>query len=122
MVSFEINKIINYRIDSETKGNIEDFLQDLFSGSKWSININKIYKLDDTKITFFYSIEEFKKWSKSLNPFNSENPFNRYSKLKIVVRDIIHPIIGANYIILNQNHSKFYLGMYFAEKNNLKPI
>jgi hypothetical protein len=106
--TIEINKIINYRIDTEVKTDINDFLKDLFSGSKWSININKIYKLDETKTTFFYSVDEFKKWSKTLNPFNTENPFNKYSKLKIVVRDIIDPIVGTNYIILNQNHSNVF--------------
>lgn len=101
-----INKTINYHIDSTSFGSLEDFLEDLSTGSKWKININKISNIQETSFNFFIDKQVFKAWSGNLNPFSTENPFNKFNDLKIIVKDFDKKIIGQNYLICNEIESK----------------
>lgn len=106
--SSHINKIINYQIDDEPLEDIDELYENLFLDSKWKININKIVNLDITSNNFFYDKLEFIKWAESLNPFNKENPINKYNNLHIVVNDLREPIIGFNFKITNYSHNTSY--------------
>lgn len=100
--SKSINKTINYQIDTESFSTLDNFLEDLSKGSKWKININKISNIQETNLNFFIDKDEFKTWSSQLNPFSTENPFNKFKNLLIVIKGFNNKIIGKNYIISNE--------------------
>lgn len=100
-----INSVnLNFSFSCKIDNNIVDFetfQQDLLEGSSWEFNINKISRIQDNKYNFFYSIEEFKKWSLSLSCFDSENPIIKNELLQIVVNELKVEdfIVANNYII-----------------------
>lgn len=99
----KINKVINFKIDTETYGGVSDFLGDLMQGSNWSVNINKSINLGKTLLNFFYDKKKFKEWSDGLGSFNSDNPLFVYSGLNIVVNKLSSPLVGANFTITDEN-------------------
>ena len=75
------------------------FLEDLLNGSNWELNINKVSRLTLNKKTFFYSLQSFKDWSKTLDAFDSNNPLLSSFPIAIVVNGIDEVVIANNYII-----------------------
>lgn len=104
--SESINKTISYHIDTTSFNSLDDFLEDILKGSNWKINVNKIPNIQDTGFNFFIDKLEFKTWSSKLNPFSTENPFNKFSNLKIIVKDFDKKLIGKNYVICNETENK----------------
>jgi len=77
------------------------FLDELASGSAWSLNVNKISRLSESKTTFFYDLDVFKIWSKQLNPFDSLNPLLSSFKTRIIVNEFSEKVKAVNYIVCN---------------------
>lgn len=103
--SKSINKTISYQIDTTSFSSLNNFIEDLLQGSNWKININKISNIQETSLNFFIDKKEFKNWSSQLNPFSSENPFNKFNNLKIVIKDFNKKLIGKNYVICSETES-----------------
>lgn len=97
-----IDKSISYQIDTSSFSSLDDFIEDLLEGSNWKISINKTSNIQDTSLNFFIDKREFKLWSKQLNAFNTENPFNKFNNLKIIVKGFNKKLIGENYVICNE--------------------
>jgi|LakMenE01Jun11ns_1017448.scaffolds.fasta_scaffold9871762_2 hypothetical protein len=104
--SQSISKTINYQIDTTSFSSLDNFLEDLLVGSNWKISINKLSNIQETSFNFFLDKKEFKNWSVKLNPFSTENPFNKYNNLKIIVKDFNNKIIGQNFTICNETEDK----------------
>lgn len=99
-----------------------DFINDLQNNDLWRININKEVLIRKKQeggfyLNFFYSQEEFSKWSSKANPFEEAHPFNTYSPIKIVVKDIKYFLGGPNILVCNQNN----LDSTFAAPNTKSP-
>jgi hypothetical protein len=120
-----ISKTISYQIDTTSFSSLDTFTEDLLVGSNWKISINKLSNIQDTSFNFFIDKKEFKNWSTKLNPFSTENPFNKYNNLKIIVKDFNNKIIGQNFIICNETEDKLdkknsvYLPDYEDIKKNI---
>jgi len=98
--SDNLNLAFSCKIDGNTI-DFETFQQDLFDGSSWEFNINKISRILENKYNFFYFIEEFKKWSLSLSCFDSNNPIIKNELLQIIVNELKEKdfIVANNYTI-----------------------
>ncbi|GHT36709.1 hypothetical protein FACS189435_0220 [Bacteroidia bacterium] len=99
-----------------------DFISDLQNNDTWRININKEVLIRKEQeggfhLNFFYSQEEFTKWRSKANPFEEAHPFNTYSPIKIVVKDIKYFFGGSNILVCNQNN----FDSTFAEPNTKFP-
>ena len=97
---------------------IDDFVNDIQNNDVWKININKEVLVRKKQeggfyLNFFYSQEDFSKWNLKANPFEEVHPFNTYSPIKIVVKDIDCCFGGPNILVCNQNNSD----STFAESN-----
>lgn len=70
---------------------------DDYSGCHFEIIINKINlkTIDDYKVQFFYNLEHFEDWLKSIHPFKKLP----YSKLKIIVHELNTSCGGPNLLI-----------------------
>src|SRR5690606_29523325 len=55
--------------------------------------------------TFFYYLNEFKNWSKSLDPFHDGNPLLQNYSLKIFVNEIEESIVANNYVVCKNDEN-----------------
>ena len=85
------NELTNYHYLLAPKINVETDSIDIeeiddYSGSDFIIIINKLNlkRIDDYDIQFFYSIDYFEDWIKSINPLKVTS----YCKLKIIVYNL----------------------------------
>lgn len=101
---------------------IDDFIDDIQDNDTWKININKEVLIrkkqeDEFHLNFFYSQEDFLKWASRANPFEESHPFNTYSPIRIIVKDINCCFGGPNILVCNQNN----LDSTFAVSNSQSP-
>ena len=107
----QINKLFqskdyNYALTWKLDGQVIEFnslSEDLLEGSNWELNINKISRLETNEKTFFYDLNSFKKWSRSLNPFDSNNPLLSSYKITIIVNGFEESLLANNYIICSDS-------------------
>ncbi len=102
----EIIQLVSLKINKRIV-NTEDFVGLLVSGIDWEIHINKSPLIDKLKTdknysqNFFYSKTHLINWIKNSSPFDSEHPFNKHSKIKIIVYKLDRSFGGSNFIVTN---------------------
>lgn len=104
------NELTNYHYLLAPKINVETDSIDIeeiddYSGSDFIIIINKLNlkRIDDYDIQFFYSIDYFEDWIKSINPLKVTS----YCKLKIIVYNLDTITGGPNLLITNNINESF---------------
>lgn len=120
-VSNNLQSALNFFIGTDYH-NIDDFINDLQNSDVWRVNINKevlIRKKQEDRfhLNFFYSQDEFANWSAKANPFEEAHPFNVYSPIKVIVKDVNYSLGGPNILICNQKDNN----LTFAEYNDSMP-
>lgn len=95
---------------------ISDFLDDIQENDTWRITINKEVLIREERegahSNFFYNRDDFFLWGSKANPFDEDHPFNIYSPIRIIVKDIGCNFGGPNIFIHNQQECVVSFGGY----------
>lgn len=109
--NLEIVSIVILKIDNHIVI-IDDFIESLNTCTEWEVHINKLPLIENKKENtyfqnFFYTKLSLIDWVKKSNPFNSEHPFNKLSKIKIFVYNLDKSFGGSNFIVTNSLKDDF---------------
>ena len=119
--ALNIQSALSFFIETDNYS-FDNFINEIQNGDNWRININKDVlirkeQIDGMHQNFFYSQKDFFNWSSNANPFEEAHPFNSYSPIKIIVKDINCYFGGPNILVCNQNN----FDSTFAEANTQFP-
>jgi hypothetical protein len=100
--------LLKFKLDGNSV-NEEDLSDYIAGASSWEISVNKSGYIkvnpDQSIIIFFLFQNNLCSWIKNLNPFDKENPFNKYKKIKVFVSDINLPLYSNTVEFLPVNYA-----------------
>lgn len=120
-----LNNGITLKLDNEnfTTDDIQAY-RDEIQFKTWELNINKNFS-EQLSINYFYKTDKLSVWLGQLSAFDTQNPFNRYSKFRIIVGDIDKDIQGVSFSIQrvsNIEQDNFWEDSKLPDKNSIHSI